>query len=266
MNEIPKGLRPDPDAEQWRQVEALASTLAPDQAIWVSGYFAGLGRSLRARDGAELVEPPLADLPGEAEPTEAATRTLTILYGTETGNSREFAREIESRAREVGLEARAADLADYKARGLKDEQDVILVTSTHGEGDPPEPAVDFFEFVLGRKAPKLAGVRYAVLGLGDSTYEFFCGAAKKLDERFAELGAERLRDRIDCDLDYEEPASDWIGQVLAGLAEETREARPAATSVPAAAGAQTPAHGKRNPFQLTASATPSRRRCSITSP
>lgn len=251
MNAILPGASLHPDPEQWRQIETLATSLAPDQAIWLSGYFAGLSRSLRESSGVEAVLPTLAGAPAAASLPAADSRTLTVLYGTETGNSSDLAQQIVTQAKEAGLQVRAADMASYKARGLKDEQDLLIVTSTHGEGDPPEPALDFFEFVLGRKAPKLAGTRYAVLGLGDSTYEFFCGASKKLDERFEELGAERLHARIDCDVDYEDGAAAWIGEVVGKLAKEAGEAK-AATPVPAApaqaAAPQTAVYSKRNPF------------------
>src|SRR5690606_3320695 len=160
-----------------------------------------------------------------------------------------------SRAEELGLSPRTADMASYKARGLKDEQDVLIVTSTHGEGEPPEPALDFFEFIHGRKAPKLAGTRYAVLGLGDSTYEFFCGASRKLDERLRELGAEQLHACVDCDVDYEDAAAEWIETVLGQLAKQGGKVNGsgAAMAVPASpsaatAATQAPRHDKRNPF------------------
>jgi sulfite reductase (NADPH) flavoprotein alpha-component len=251
MNAVTQNSGGHPDPEQWRQVQSLAETLGPDQAVWLSGYFAGLGQSLRAFRGAEAVPSPAGMTPAAERRPATGSRTLTILYGTETGNSSELAEQIASRAGEVGLQARTADMASYKSRGLKDEQDLLLVTSTHGEGDPPEPAVDFFEFIQGRKAPKLAGTRYAVLGLGDSTYEFFCGASKTLDARLEELGAERLHARIDCDVDYEEPASDWIEEVLGRLAEKQSEPGSAAPIAPPAASAtaQIPRHDKRNPFE-----------------
>src|SRR3546814_5288774 len=97
---------------------------------------------------------------------------------------------------------------------------MLIVVSTYGEGDPPQPATGFFEFIEGRKAPKLDGKRFAVLALGDSTYEFYCEAGKRLDRRFEKLGAERLAPRVDCDIDYKEAAESWIGAIVEQRSEE----------------------------------------------
>ena len=168
----------------------------------------------------------------------AHARALTILYGTETGNSAALARAAADQARGVGLEAVAVDMGEYKTRRLRDEQDLLIIVSTYGEGDPPQPAADFFEFVEGRKAPSLTGVRFAVLALGDSTYEKFCEAGKRLDRRFEELGAARLMARVDCDVDYDEAAAVWTADALALLARDrARTAEQADASVPLAAGA-----------------------------
>ena len=228
--------------EQWQLVQTLGATLSHDQALWLSGYFAGLDAGLvRAAGG----------VPDGLPAAGANSRTLTILYGTETGNARELATGLGNAARERGLAAEVFDMGDYKQRRLKDEQDVLIVVSTYGEGDPPQPSVGFFEFVEGRKAPKLEQVRFAVLALGDSTYELYCEAGKRLDRRFEELGATRMFDRVDCDIDYDDPAAQWSAQVLEKLAAEVAEAgasaRPAAGAVLTAAKAAG-AHDKRNPF------------------
>jgi sulfite reductase (NADPH) flavoprotein alpha-component len=232
--------------EQWQLVQQLGATLTPEQALWVSGYFAGLDAGLTRAGGGQASFAP--------ESAGPATRTITILYGTETGNCREVATNLAAAAREQGLAPELFDMADYKQRRLKDEQDVLIVVSTYGEGDPPQPSVDFFEFVEGRKAPKLDGVRFAVLALGDSTYELYCEGGKRLDKRFEELGATRMFDRVDCDIDYDEPAAKWSSEVIAKLAADAAEnavARPAAAVRPAAGVAAKSAYDKRNPFPAT---------------
>jgi sulfite reductase (NADPH) flavoprotein alpha-component len=229
-------------ANQLEQVNGLARTLDREQAIWISGFFAGIASRavIGEQDGAALTAP---------APVAQSTRTLTILYGTETGNSRELATTLTETAMAQGLEPRLVDMADYKVRSLKDERDLVVITSTHGEGDPPQTTLDFFEFLQGRKAPKLPELRYAVLALGDSTYEQYCAAGRFIDERLAELGAQRLVDRLECDVDYDEPAAAWLPTVLAALA-PTEQPRPAAAAAAAAGGAVVAPtqFGKRNPF------------------
>jgi sulfite reductase (NADPH) flavoprotein alpha-component len=219
--------------EQWRLVEQLSGLLDADQAGWISGYFAGLGAGLRS-----MVPPPA--------PFPTGARHLTILYGTETGNAAEVAQALGAAAAAEGLAPELADMAEYKVRRLANEQDLLIIVSTYGEGDPPQPATSFFEFVEGRKAPKLAAARFAVLALGDSTYERYCEAGKRLDRRFEELGAARLAPRVDCDIDYEDAAAAWGQAILAQLAAgRDTPPIPAAASSPATGS---PAHDKRNPF------------------
>ena len=186
-------------------MQELGRTLGPGQARWLSGYFAGLDAGL-SRD----VE--------TAAPAPSGSRTLTLLYGTETGNARELGRALAAAAAEKGFVPQLADMSDYKVRQLKDEQDLLVIVSTYGEGDPPQPAIGFFEYLEGNRAPKLPGLRYSVLALGDSTYEKYCEAGKRIDHRLEALGADRIHARVDCDLDYEEPAAAWSAQLLALLA------------------------------------------------
>jgi sulfite reductase (NADPH) flavoprotein alpha-component len=228
--------------EQSHHLQELSRTLTPAQVRWISGYFAGLDAGfLRLGQG---------DAPPAPAAPSAGSRTLTILYGTETGNSRELAKALSAAAGEKGLSAKVADMSAYKPRSLKNEQDVLIIVSTYGEGDPPQPAVGFFEFIEGSRAPKLPGLRFAVLALGDSTYEKYCEAGKRLDRRFEELGAERLEPRVDCDIDYDEPAAAWSSLVVDRLAADL--AKPAL-----AAGAGTSvfptarSYDKRNPFPAT---------------
>jgi sulfite reductase (NADPH) flavoprotein alpha-component len=240
------------DEKQAQALEALLPTLTQEQSLWLSGFLAGLNRQ------------GIATAPAAAPSTgaPAAGPKVTVLYATETGNARGVAKLAAERFTAAGLDARAVNLADYKQRDLKSETHVIMVAATHGEGDPPEPAAGFFEFLAGRKAPKLDGVKFAVLGLGDTSYVHFCEAAKVLDRRFEELGAERLAERVDCDVDYEDAAEDWIASLSETLAADApaqvAEAAVSAPSglaafgfgVPAAAPvAEKPAHTRKNPYE-----------------
>ena len=234
--------------EQWELVEGLAKTLTPEQARWISGYFAGLDAGLLRSGGNDIA------------PVQAPQgRTLTILYGTETGNSRDLAKVLAANAAQRGLSPKVSDLADYKVRSLKDEQDILFVVSTYGEGDPPQPSIAFFEFLEGPRAQKLEGVRYSVLALGDSTYEFYCEAGKRIDKRMEELGATRLGPRVDCDIDYDDPAASWSEKLIDLLAAEadskTQVLRGEAQGGQSRKGLSlvrtTPDHDKKNPFAAT---------------
>jgi|TARA_R100000501_G_C2630870_1_gene126520 sulfite reductase (NADPH) flavoprotein alpha-component len=221
--------------EQWRLVEQLSQSLNPAQARWLGGYFTGLEAGLRSSVGQSA---PLI---------QSASRKLIILYGTETGNAAGVARDLETAAKAKGLVCSLSDMADFKVRQLAQEEDVLIVISTYGEGDPPQPATGFFEFVEGRKAPKLGGKRFAVLALGDSTYEFYCEAGKRLDRRFEDLGAERLVSRVDCDVDYEEAAEAWTQAIIERIGAESGTATIAAVTTSSVAAPAT-VYDKRNPF------------------
>lgn len=175
------------------------------QALWwLSGYTAGLAAHglSPAANGSAIA------------PTSAAPQAATVLYGSQTGNAKRvaehLARDIEASGRSVRL-VRADALPP---RELKNERLLYIVISTQGDGDPPDDARGLFEYLLGKRAPQLPELRYAVLGLGDSSYPQFNAVGRRLDERLAELGAQRLFDRGEADLDIETIATPWSRQAL----------------------------------------------------
>lgn len=245
----------DLSVEQWSHIDALAVSLSPRQMMWVSGYFAGFDAAARG-----AAAPGIASVPAvPAVSGDAPTRTLTVLYASETGTSAELARALGEKLRALGRAPTVVDMADYKSRRLKEEQDLLIVASTHGEGDPPQSAADFFEFLESRKAPALPRLRFSVLALGDSTYERYCEAGRRLDRRLEDLGATRLLPRTDCDVDYEEPAAAWMAALLSLCAPDDLRSDARRTAVAADAGASTPLRSgpaaavfdKRNPFPAT---------------
>lgn len=144
-------------------------------------------------------------------------KNLTVLYGSQTGNGEEIASQLVSRARAGGFPVTAVSLADFKPANLKRESLVTFVISTHGEGEPPDDAELFHEFLLSKKAPELSHLQFCVLALGDSSYVNFCQTGREFDARLAQLGAERLAAMVECDLDYEADATDWVDQLVSRL-------------------------------------------------
>ncbi|WP_213997672.1 assimilatory sulfite reductase (NADPH) flavoprotein subunit [Arsukibacterium sp.] len=187
--------------QQVQQLQGLVSQLNPIQQAWVSGYLAASAQLA----GGQAVAPAAA---------AATSATLTIVYGSQTGNARHVAEALAGLAKAKNIAAKVVDLADYKSSQLKNEQYLIIVTSTYGEGEPPENAVSFYNFLFSKKAPKVPQLKFAVLGLGDTSYEFFCKTAADFDERLAELGGQRLQARADLDVDYDAAASSWNNALI----------------------------------------------------
>ncbi|MGZ5052081.1 MAG: assimilatory sulfite reductase (NADPH) flavoprotein subunit [Methylobacter sp.] len=183
--------------DQHRLLQQLLAVLSPEQASWVGGYLSG------------LVAAPVAGGDEQAE--------ITILVGSQTGNSEALAEQTHRLATELGLKTAVRKMGDYKLPQLKSEQKLLVIVSTYGDGEPPDNAKEFVEYLLGKRAPPLPQLHYAVLGLGDSSYEFFCKTAADVDRRLAELGAARIYPRVDCDVDYEEQAEAWMQAVLTEL-------------------------------------------------
>lgn len=204
-------------------IAELADSLEPNALGWLSGYFAGVAQ------GRQSVRPaPLAI--AAATPTVSAGR-LTILYGSQTGNAKRIAEGLLERCTSQGLNTRLIRADQYPTRELKDEQLLYIVMSTQGDGDPPDDSIALVEFIKSRRAPKLPQLKYAVLGLGDSSYPSFCGISQQLDARFAELGAQRLQDAGTADLDIETVASPWRDTAL----DHAKQHLKAPTEAPASA-------------------------------
>ncbi|WP_105213154.1 assimilatory sulfite reductase (NADPH) flavoprotein subunit [Pseudoalteromonas sp. T1lg22] len=221
--------------EQVQKLQGLVAELNPIQQAWVSGYLAGNANSAALAGG-------VATNAGEAA-------TLTILYGSQTGNAKGVATQLQAQAQARGLAVNLVSMADYKPTALKKEQFISIVVSTYGEGEPPEDAEALYEFLATKKAPKLEGVKIAVLGLGDSSYEFFCQTAKDFEERLVKLGAEVILQRADLDVDYEDHSDAWINGALDAFEPDLKaqQTNNNVVSMPMTAGAASQ-YNKQNPF------------------
>lgn len=221
--------------EQQRQLSQALSTLNTQQLAWVSGYLYGLSQA-----GSQPVVTGAAATP---------SGNLTILYGSQTGNAKGVASAIKAQAEARGLPVTLTSMADYKPKQLKKETHLLLVVSTYGEGEPPESAVDLYEQLKKGKVGKLEGLKFAVLGLGDSSYEFFCQTGKDFDSLLTKAGADRVHELASLDVDYQDAAKAWGEQALNAIA-ATLSAGPAGSSV-ASAVQQAVGHSqysKENPF------------------
>lgn len=226
--------------EQVRQLNELLGALEGHQIDWLSGYLAGW----RAAQTGQ----PSAGGAAAAAGASAEAPALTVLYGSQTGNAEGVAEMLGEQAGARGIKATVVDMADYKPRQLKSETFVAVLASTHGEGDPPDNALDFHEFLHSRKAPGLKGVHYGVLALGDTSYEHFCQTGKDFDARFSELGASQLVERVDCDVDYDDPAEAWVGAMLDAI-EVKAGAAVSAGSAPATGSAPGKSqYDRKHPF------------------
>lgn len=205
MTAATPALAPSPLPEERKALLArVVEGLDGPSLWWLSGYAAGLAQG-------NPTPHHLAVLPGGAA---QASQRLSIVYGSQTGNARREAEKLAAEAEAAGLNVRLLRADAYPQRELASERLLYVVISTQGEGDPPDDAIGLVEFLAGKRAPKLPELKYAVLGLGDSSYADFCGIGRRLDARLAELGASRLFAVGEADLDIDSIALPWREQAL----------------------------------------------------
>jgi sulfite reductase (NADPH) flavoprotein alpha-component len=216
--------------DQYYLLQQFFSTLSPEQAAWVGGYVTGRVAK---------------DLP--ALPSAADIADITILVGSQTGNGETLAEQLHSLAAGRGLKTTVKKMGDYKLPQLKAEKNLLVIVSTYGEGEPPDNARELVEYLFSKRAPSLKKMHFAVLGLGDSGYEFFCKTGIDFDRRLEELGATRIHPRVDCDVDYESSAEAWMDAVLNVLSlrleANSQTAEPAPPSV-----ASSSVYSRKHPF------------------
>ncbi|ELL9332426.1 assimilatory sulfite reductase (NADPH) flavoprotein subunit [Vibrio fluvialis] len=247
-NTIPKelaGLASPLNDSQLNQLQQTISQLSPQQMAWVSGYFWGLSQSQTLGASAPLTQ-------AAALTAAKPAGKLTIIFASQTGNAKGVAEALEQEAQAAGITVQLFDASDYKGKDLAKETHVIFVASTNGEGEAPDNALELHEFLQSKKAPKLPNLQYGVIGLGDSSYEFFCQTGKDFDAFLEKLGAKRFIDRVDCDVDYDAPAAEWRAKALESVKEALAGSQAEVVQLPV--GQATTSHSqynKQNPYTAT---------------
>ncbi|MGZ5028672.1 MAG: assimilatory sulfite reductase (NADPH) flavoprotein subunit [Methylobacter sp.] len=216
--------------DQHHILQQFITALSPEQAAWIGGYLTGLATK---------------DL--TVVPSTEALAEITILVGSQTGNSDALAEQLHRQASARGLKTVIKKMGDYKLLQLKAEKSLLVIISTYGEGEPPDNARELTEQLFSKRAPSLTHMQFSVLGLGDSSYEFFCKTGIDFDRRLEELGATRIYPRADCDLDYESKAEAWMNAVLNELSMRLEtKLQTAVLASPAATVLS--AYSRKNPF------------------
>lgn len=206
---------------------------SPEQRGWLNGFLAGMfARQPLTREAA-------------APATEAAAPPIpiTLVWGSQTGNAETLARETSKKLQAAGAKVTVFDLAEYPPERLSSEENLLVITSTYGDGDPPDNARTFYDWLHAEEAPQLAKTRFAVLGLGDTSYPDFCQTAKDFDARLEALGATRWIPRVECDTDFDEPFAAWVQSLLQACASS-----PAKIHALEESPETGPRYSKKNPF------------------
>ena len=238
-----------PLSTEWQQqLDQFSAT----QLAWLSGYCWA-----RSQNGqAAAVGSAAASASTVAATPAAVARKITVLSASQTGNARRVAEQLLVQLQEASLDAQLVAAGDYKAKNIASEDILLIVASTQGEGEPAEEAVSLHKFLHGKKAPQLAQLSYAVLALGDTSYPNYCQAGKDFDAVLEKLGATRLAERVDCDLDFQAASEAWRTQV-AGVVQQlaAASAAPAAEAAPSASSSVVAEqhYSKENSYSATLS-------------
>ena len=189
--------------EEIELLNRVVGSATATQRVWLAGFLTGLEASTASSQ-------PIA-APVAAEP-------VTIIYATESGNSEKLAADFAKAARKTGLRPNLIDMADLDVARLASARRLVVIAATWGEGEPPARATRAYNELMGEGAPRLDGIEFGVLALGDSAYAEFCATGRKIDHRLAALGGKRVIEQVDCDLDFAAPAAKWIERATKTLA------------------------------------------------
>ena len=235
-------LKTNPFNEQQLTIlDQLLPGLTKDQILWLSGYLEG---RLAAEGGEDVSQATAA-----VAPQPESLINLTILYGTETGHAQILAEKLAEKARNKQINANVLSLYDFNYKKIKEEENIAVIVSTHGEGEPPDMAEDFHKYITGTRAPKLESLNYSVLALGDKTYKHFCKTGEDIFKALKDLQAYPITGLVMCDVDYEHDADVWMNNFLLSLAPS--ETASQAVPVAASSGSSFTEFSKSNPYMAT---------------
>lgn len=225
--------------QQQGLLASLSVGLNRDQLYWINGYFQGM---LAASGGNQ--QPVVL-------PITATSGNLKILYGTHTGRSKTIAEKLAQTLANRGVEAQFIALDDYKTRQLTSESNLVFIVSTHGEGEPPAMAEDFYNFITGKRAPQLPNLNYSVLALGDKSYKLYCKTGTDIDQALSRLGAKTILPVLKLDVDFEEEADLWITRFVDVFAQNPPNSIQVANSISVNDSSTNISYSRKNPFSAT---------------
>ena len=225
--------------EQFEAFRQLTGSLNQVQLAWMSGYLAALSAQNEAEAPVSVEN---------KTNSKSISKPLTILYGSRTGNGEGLAKKAQKLAVEFGLTATLKNMSDYKPRDLQSEENLLVIVSTHGEGEPPFEAKELHEFIFGKRVSRLEDVNFAVLGLGDSSYFKFCQTGKDFDHQLEKLGAKRIVEMAGCDVDFHETAEKWLRATFAAF-KGLDEGSFSNASIEKNEASLTEKYSKKNPYQ-----------------
>lgn len=242
------GLKRGPFSDQQvKTLNELLSGMDSGQVQWFSGFLSGASL-LPADQPIQITQapnPPLLSNAGDP---------VWILYGTHTGNSERLAKLSAKRIGDLGIVVKVSDMGSFKVKELRNIKRLLIIVSTHGIGEPPIQASELYEYLHGSKAPELKQLEYSVLALGDIAYAQFCQTGKDFDGVLARLGAQRICERVDCDVDFEDDYTRWMEGNLAAIAPSFQNGNAPATLIQPAIIARTgPIYNRKHPFCATVS-------------
>ncbi|MBF0123544.1 MAG: flavodoxin domain-containing protein, partial [Candidatus Omnitrophica bacterium] len=251
MDQIIKDLLKKHESDMDGLLKEASASLNKEQLAWVSGYCAGMTEAKR-QVAACVNSQGVAQGSSHALAISVAGEGLTVLFASHSGNGKGVAKNVFATVQKRGLKASVHSMGTYKLKDLKHEKNVLFIISTHGEGVPPGSAEELFDFLSSNRAPRLDGLKYSVLALGDKSYVNFCKAGITLDRKLEKLGAKRVFDRVDCDVDFASDAERWMLGALAAFGDLPKDSGSASlpgSVIPSGGLSGGNDYSAKNPFQ-----------------